>query len=415
MRILVVSQYFWPESFIITDIVKTLMLQGHAIEVLTGKPNYPDGKIFDGYVAEGSETECFNEAILVHRVPIFARGKGDAISLFRNYCSFVFNGLKHFHKVVKGKSFDVIFVFAPSPITQVIPAIYLKLKMKTHLAVWVQDLWPESLKGTGFIRNPVLLAVVGVMVRCIYRFTDTLLIQSHAFHEPLARYACPKKIIYYPNSYLDSPHQSGAETQTTQAILDIMSKSFCLVFAGNLGSAQSLETLVHTAKKIQHLPEIKLIVIGSGSMEGWLNQEVTLNGLDNLVLVGRFLPVEMPRFFSQADGLLVTLKKEEVFAYTVPSKIQAYLAAGRPIVAALDGEGAKIVSDSGAGLSYPAEDHEGLAKGIEQLYKMSPSERDRLGASGRAYYLENFEMKKQCQRLVEILQTRITVTGKEEI
>jgi len=412
LNILLVTQYFWPESFIINDLVKTLVFQGHTVEVLTGNPNYPEGKVFEGYTADGCMDELFDEVVTVHRVPLYPRGQGGAKNLLRNYCSFVFNGLKYFHRAVKGKPFDVIFVFAPSPITQVIPAIYLKLKMKTHLAVWVQDLWPESLKATGFIRNPVLLGVVGVMVRCIYAFTDTLLIQSRAFHEPVSRYARSEKIVYYPNSYQNSSPQISAETQIPPAVLDMMAKNFCLVFAGNLGTAQSLETLVQAAENLQHLPEVKLVVVGSGSMEEWLKQQVVSKGLDNLVLVGRFPATEMPQFFSRADGLLVTLKKEEIFAYTIPSKIQAYLAAGRPIVAALEGEGAKVVAEAEAGLTCPAEDYKGLAQCVEQLYKMSASERDKLGAAGRAYYLENFEMKRQCSRLVEILQDRIAATRK---
>ena len=412
MRILLLTQYFWPESFIINDLVKTLVSQGHMVEVLTGKPNYPDGKIFEEYTAEGCMDEYFDETVCVHRVPLYPRGSGGAKNLLRNYFSFVYNGLKYFHSQVKGKHFDVIFVFAPSPVTQLIPAIYLKLKMKTYLAFWVQDLWPESLKATGFVRNPLILSAIGLMVRGLYSLTDTLLIQSRAFHEPVSRYACAEKIIYYPNSYQDLPHQISTDTQIPQAVIDMMANHFCLVFAGNLGTAQSLETLVQAAENLQHLPEVKLIVVGSGSMEEWLKQQVVSKGLDNLVPVGRFPSDEMPQFFSRADGLLVTLKKEEIFAYTIPSKIQAYLAAGRPIVAALDGEGAKVVTEAGAGLTCPAEDHEGLASCIEHLYKMPASERRKLGAAGRSYYLENFEMRKQAERLVEILQNRIAAIGK---
>ncbi|MFT4636186.1 MAG: glycosyltransferase involved in cell wall biosynthesis [Chitinophagales bacterium] len=412
LQILIVSQYFWPESFIINDLVKTLVSQGHMVEVLTGKPNYPDGKIFEGYTAEGCMDESFDEGVTVHRAPLYPRGESGAKNLFRNYFSFVFNGLKYFHRSVKGQSFDVIFVFAPSPVLQVIPAIYLKFKMKVHLALWIQDLWPESLKATGYIRNPLMLSAIGWLVRGLYALTDTLLIQSRAFHNPVSRYARSGKIAYFPNSYQDFPHEIDSETQIPQAVLDLMTKYFCLVFAGNLGKAQSLETLVQAAENLKHLPEVKLIVVGSGSMEEWLKQQVASKELDNLVLVGRFPSNEMPQFFSRADGLLVTLRKEEIFAYTIPSKIQAYLAAGCPIVAALDGEGAKVIAEAGAGLTCPAEDFKGLAQRIGQLYKMSAQEREKLGCAGRAYYLEHFEMKRQCSRLVEILQGRIAAARK---
>ena len=412
LRILLVSQYFWPESFIINDLVKTLVAQGHFVEVLTGKPNYPDGEIFDGYTADNCMNELFIDRVIVHRVPLHPRGSGGAKGLLKNYCSFVFNGLKHFHRLVKDKQYDVIFVFAMSPIIQVIPAIYLKFRMKLHLAVWVQDLWPESVKATGFIKNPLMLLVLGWLVKTLYFFTDTLLVQSRAFHKPVSRYARSDKIVYYPNSYLDTQLQVSSETQIPRAVLDMMEKHFCLVFAGNLGTAQSLETLIQAAENLRHLPEVKLVIVGSGSMESWLKQQVASKNLDNLLLVGRFPPTEIAQFFSRAEGLLVTLKKEEIFSYTIPSKIQAYLAAGRPIIAALDGEGAKIIDEADAGLTSPSEDYQSLVICIEQLFNMSASEREKLGLAGRAYYLENFEMKTQCNRLVEILQDRI-MAGKK--
>ena len=411
-RILLVSQYFWPESFIINDLVKTLVAQGHFVEVLTGKPNYPDGAIFDGYTADKCTNELFMHGVTVHRIPLHPRGRGGARGLFKNYFSFVLNGLKHFYRLVKSNQYDIIFVFAPSPIIQVIPAIYLKFRMKLHLALWIQDLWPESLKATGFIKNPFMLSVLGFFIKGLYSLTDTLLIQSRAFYGPVSRYARSDKIVYYPNSYPDIHLKVGADTQIPQTVLNMMEKYFCLVFAGNLGTAQSLETLVQAAENLRHLPEVKLVIVGSGSMESWLKQQVVSKKLDNLVLVGRFPSTEIAHFFSRAEGLLVTLKKEEIFAYTIPSKIQAYLAAGRPIIAALDGEGARIIDEAGAGLTSPSEDAQSLVLCIEQLFNMSATERKKLGLAGRAYYLENFEMETQCNRLIEILQDRIMADKK---
>nr|WP_276559052.1 glycosyltransferase family 4 protein [Fluoribacter dumoffii] len=182
----------------------------------------------------------------------------------------------------------------------------------------------------------------------------------------------------------------------------------CFVFAGNLGTAQALDTLMQAAEKLQHLPECKIILIGSGSQTDFLKKHIAEKNLKNVLLPGRFPPSLMPEIFSLATGLLVTLKDEEIFSYTIPSKIQAYLAAGRPILAALNGEGARIVLEAGAGLVSPAEDSAALAKNMEQLYHMTPSEREKLGKAGRSYFLEHFEMKKQSQRLIEILSSRIT-------
>lgn len=408
LNILLVSQYFWPESFIVNDLVKSLVNQGHTVQVVTGKPNYPGGKIFQGYTAEGCVNELFEHHVAVHRVPLRPRGAGGAKNLLLNYLSFVLSGLWFFPRAVRGGAFDVIFVFAPSPITSVIPAIYLKWRLNSHLAVWVQDLWPESLSATGFIRNRMALRLVGWLVRGIYACTDTLLVQSKAFAAPVARYAREDKIFYYPNSHQDSPLQPVTGTQVPAELLEQLEQNFCLVFAGNLGTAQAVETLVQAAERLRHLPGCKLVLVGSGSMLAWIETQKGLRGLDNLILAGRFPPSEMPQFFSRAAGLLVTLKREEIFAYTIPSKVQAYLAAGRPVIAALDGEGARVIEEAGAGLSCRAEDSAGLARCIEQLFHMSPEEREKLGQSGREYFLANFEMTRQSQRLVEILGNRIS-------
>jgi glycosyltransferase involved in cell wall biosynthesis len=323
-----------------------------------------------------------------------------------NYLSFILNGLKFYPGAVQGERFDAIFVFAPSPITSVIPAIYLKWKLRSHLAVWVQDLWPESLSATGFIKNKAVLGIVGWLVKGIYAFVDTLLIQSRAFRDPVARYANPGKVVYYPNSYQDVP-PSVEETRIPAPLLAELDNHFCLVFAGNLGTAQSVETLVEVADKLRDLSEIRIVLVGSGSMSSWIEAQKQSRALDNLVLAGRFAASEMPHFFSRAAGLLVTLKQDEAFSYTIPSKVQAYLAAGRPIIAALDGEGARVIQEAGAGLTTAAQDSDGMANCIEQLFRMASDERESLGRAGRVYYLEHFEMERQSQRLVEILSSRI--------
>jgi len=407
MKLLVVSQYFWPETFIINDLISKLVDQGHEVVVFTGKPNYPSGKIFAGYSLGGVQRELFDGRVEVIRVPLWPRGSGSALNLALNYLSFVVSGLALSSLLLRKRKFDSVLVFAPSPITSVIPAIFLKWRLKSHLAIWVQDLWPESLSATGFIRNRMALRLIGWLVRGIYACTDTLLVQSKAFKVPVARYAREDKIVYYPNSHLDSPLQPATCAQVPAELLAQLEQNFCLVFAGNLGTAQSVETLVQAAERLRHLADCKLVLVGSGSMVGWVEEQKALRGLDNLILAGRFPPSEMPQFFSRAAGLLVTLKREEIFAYTIPSKVQAYLAAGRPVIAALDGEGARVIDEAGAGLSCPAEDSAGLARCIEQLFQMSLEEREKLGQSGREYFLANFEMARQSQRLVEILENRI--------
>lgn len=169
MRILVLSQYFYPESFIINNIVSKLVEQGHDVTVATGKPNYPDGDVFDGYTAKGVQHDTFQEVVDVVRVPLWPRGRGGAKNLVLNYLSFMFTGLACFPWLLRKRQFDAILVFAPSPITQAIPAILLKWLKGAKLALWVQDLWPESLSATGFVKNRHALRAIGWMVRAIYK------------------------------------------------------------------------------------------------------------------------------------------------------------------------------------------------------------------------------------------------------
>lgn len=411
MKLLIVSQYFWPENFIITAIVRKLMDQGHEVTVATGKPNYPDGEVFAGYRAWGTQHERFESRIDVFRVPLWPRGRGGAGNLILNYLSFVFSGLVFFPWLLRKREFDAILVFAPSPISQVIPAIFLKWLKKAHLAVWVQDLWPESLAATGFVKHPHLLKGMGHLVRCIYAGCDTLLVQSQAFIDPVARYARLDKIIYYPNSMDAQPPLSPQPLP--QALAREMERHFCVVFAGNLGTAQALDTLVQAAAALRDEPRIRLILVGSGSRLGWLQAQKQANLLDNLVLPGRFPMEAMSQIFERASVLLVSLKDEEIFAQTVPSKIQAYLAAGRPIIASLRGEGARVIDEAGAGYSCEPEQAQALAGCIRRMASLPPEELAAMGGSGRAYFDKHFDMARQIDYLIALLKERASVGEKK--
>jgi glycosyltransferase involved in cell wall biosynthesis len=402
MRILVLSQYFWPESFIINDIVRTLSEQGHEVTVATGKPNYPDGKVFDGYRAWGTQRERYLNRVDVVRVPLWPRGQGGAKNLVLNYLSFVLAGLLCLPWMLRKREFDAILVFAPSPITQVIPAIALKWLKKAKLALWVQDLWPESLSATGFVKNPKLLKVVGQMVKIVYRPCDLLLVQSRAFVEPVARYADPQKIVYYPNSI--DVRSRGAVAPIPETLQSVLDNYFCVVFAGNLGTAQALDTLLQAAVHLRDDPQIRLVLVGSGSRLEWLKAQRHAHSLENLVLPGRFPMEAMSGIFQRSGALLVSLNDEEAFAQTVPSKIQAYLAAGRPIIASINGEGARVVSEAKAGLTSQAEKVLPLVANIRAMKALSEVERATMGASGRAYFDAHFEMNTQMTCLIEILQ-----------
>lgn len=407
MRILIVSQYFWPESFLINDLAKQLTESGHEITVLTGKPNYPDGDIYPGYKQEGSQIE-FLDKVEVLRVPLRARGSSNAINLILNYLSFVFSGIRNFPRLVKGREFDTILVFAPSPITSAIPAIWLKKKLGIHLAVWVQDLWPESLSATGFIHNKWVLRSVGLLVRWIYRQSDTLLIQSEAFRAPVEMLSNSEKIFYYPNSILRAQKKVVTiSDEVPSELKELFRSNFCVVFAGNLGKAQALETIVEAAERLIEQKDVKIVLVGSGSMLDWVFSEKQRLGLSNLIIAGRFSPSVMPSIFQMSSALLVSLKDEDIFNYTIPSKVQSYLASAKPVIAAVNGETARVINSAKAGISCQAEDPDSLVCSIQKLYRMSDSERMELALNGGRYFEEHFEMSKQAERLVELLENRI--------
>lgn len=396
MRILIVSQYFWPESFRINDLVQSLAQQGHAVEVLTGKPNYPEGKFFTGYTACGVVIESWR-GILVYRVPMLARGSKSVVKLALNYLSFIVSGLLFAPWILKNKKYDVIFVYAPSPVFQVIPASFLGWLKGVPVVLWVQDLWPQSAEATGYIKSPSLLKLLQKFVRFTYAHTDLILVQSEAFIEPVAKLAQNIPIEYYPNSV-----EKEFYTHDTVVAPEINSlqSGFTVLFAGNIGVAQSMQTIVAAAERLSAYPEIKIVVLGSGSKFDWLEKQVADKKLSNLYLEGRY-PVEvMPSLMRQASALLVTLAKQPIFELTIPSKIQAYLAVGKPIIACLNGEGAKIITEANAGVAIEAEDDIGLAEAIIKLYKMPKLALEQMGVNGRDYFKMHFDEEMLTTKLI---------------
>ncbi|VAX08696.1 Glycosyl transferase, group 1 family protein [hydrothermal vent metagenome] len=398
MRLLIISQYFWPENFRINDLAKALVERGHEVTVLTGKPNYPAGTFFSGYGFFKLREEQRN-GVTIKRVPLIPRGDGSGVRLAINYLSFVLSACLLGPFRCRG-NFDFVFVFEPSPFTVGIPGMLFRWLKKAPMMFWVQDLWPESLTAAGAVRNPHILRWLGHMVRIIYHRCDRVLVQSEAFMEPAtAAGADPKRTYYFPNwaEKLYQPLSLPSDAVERGEIPD----KFCILFAGNLGEAQSLETIVQAARKVdEHEKDISWIMIGDGRRLTWMKSEVERLGLEKQIhFLGRRPMESMPRYFALADALLVTLRPDPIFSRTIPSKVQAYLACGRPIVAALDGEGARIVRDSAAGIVVNAGDADALAKAVLALKAMSADEREQMGQHGRTYFENYFESEMLISRL----------------
>jgi glycosyltransferase involved in cell wall biosynthesis len=397
---LIVSQYFWPESFRINDLVKTLLEKDVEIDVLTGKPNYPEGNIYKGYGALGCQIEEWKGATL-YRLPLMPRGAKSGTRLAMNYLSFVLSGLIFGPWLLRARRYDVIFVYGISPILQAIPANFLGWLKGCPVVLWVQDLWPDSLSATGYVQNHYALAAVRQVVRFIYRHVDLLLVQSRLFEEPVRALASGTPIVYYPNSVDDSFAKPVA---AAPPLVEGLNEGFSIMFAGNIGAAQAVGVIVEAASLLRENADINFVVLGDGSSREWMLTEVKKRGLTNLHLPGRF-PVEtMPGFMQSASVLLVTLADQTIFAATVPSKVQAYMAAGRPIIASLNGEGARLIVDAGAGVASPAEDAKALVGAILHIYGLSPDERKVLGDNGRRYCLEHFDHDRLVDQLIGHLQ-----------
>lgn len=402
LKILLVTQYYWPESFRITDLALGLKDRGHEITVLTGLPNYPGGRLFRGYGPFRPATET-HQGIEIKRVPLVPRFAGRGWQLALNYLSFALSASVLGPLRCRGP-FDLIFVYEPSPVTVALPAIVVKALTDAPILLWVQDLWPESLAATGAVTSPRMLGWVERLVRFIYRRCDRILVQSEGFVPRVAALdADPARIVYFPN-WAEPLYRPVAIAPDTSQRADLP-RGFRIMFAGNIGAAQSFETILAAAERLRDHDEIQWIILGDGHQRPWVAREVERRRLSGCVrLLGQH-PVEtMPTYFALADALLATLRDDPVFALTIPSKIQSYQACGRPILAALNGEGARVVQESGCGLTCAAGDGEGLARAVMTLYRMSPEERESMGARGRAYFVANFERSMLLDKLEAWMQ-----------
>ncbi len=399
MNILVITQYFFPENFRINDVCIGLKERGHTVTVLTGKPNYPSGRYFKGYSWSLNNFEEWN-GLDVYRSNLLLRGNGRTISLFLNYFSFAI--FSTFKLLTIKSNFDRIFVFAPSPITVGIPGIFASKIFKAKSILWVHDLWPESIRIAGGIENKIILGLIDRMTRWIYKNVDKILIQSEGFRSYIDNQVSNKKKIYYYPFYAEPFYK--VENPDPQ-YLNQLPSGFKLIFAGNIGEGQSFPTLLEAAKilKGMNLP-IHWIIFGDGRMKENVEREIIEYGLsDFFILKGSLAATEMPKYFCCVDGLIVSLKKSEIFSITIPGKLQSYLACGKPIIGSLDGIGANIINESKSGITAKAESVDDLVSAVVKLYNSTPNERLQMGLNARSYFEKEFERESLLNKLDEII------------
>jgi glycosyltransferase involved in cell wall biosynthesis len=411
MRLLVVTQYFWPENFRINDLVAELVNRGHQVTVLTGLPNYPEGKVFQGYSDNPQLYSNYKGADVV-RVPMMPRGDG-GLKLILNYLTFAASASILGMWKLRGRQFDAIFAYEPSPITVGLPASLMRTVKQAPLVFWVLDLWPETLQAIGVVRSRAVLYALEKLVTFIYKRCDLILAQSKTFVPQIKKYAGINHCVEYFPSWAEDCE----DLQTVVPAKEVLVKPrvFNVMFAGNIGEAQDFPAILAAAEILKYQPNICWLIVGDGRLAGWVADEIKARGLESCVfLLGRFPAERMSSFFKHADSLLVSLKNEPIFSLTIPAKLQSYLVAGKPVLAMINGEGARVINESGSGISCPAGDSQALANSVLKLFSISAKEREEMGRKGLEYSNREFNRRFLIDKLVVMLeQTQIAKSDRK--
>ena len=331
MRILIATQYFHPENFKSNDVAFELAKRGHIVTVLTNIPNYPQGKFYKGYGIFRRRIETVN-GVKIYRTFVIPRGKGGGIMLALNYFSWAFIAsvwaffLAVFHR------YDAIIVHETSPVTQGFPALVVKWMQRIPLYFWVLDLWPESLRAAGGINNKYVLGFFTKVTQFIYNHSTKILMSSEGFRKSIMEkgdYA--DKLIYFPNWAED------VFADASDYPIPSLPDGFRVMFAGNIGESQDFENVMQAALLLKDRKDIKFIFVGDGRRKPFVEEFIRQHSLEDTVFTpGRF-PIEaMPTFFLHADAMLLSLKDDLIFNLIVPAKLQAYMSAGKPVVAMTD-------------------------------------------------------------------------------
>lgn len=403
MKVLVICQYFYPEEFKVNELVEGLVKSGNEVTVLTGKPTYPRGDYPKGYKFWGVQHEDYKGARVI-RVPELTRGNGGSIGLARSYFSFLISSSLYakFHKIEA----DAILCFQLSPVTMTNAALIYQKKTKAKLVHWVQDLWPESVTATTSIKDGFVVNILEKFVTKIYKRSDVILVQSKAFKESIcAKGDFENKLVFAPN-WAESTFINADTSIDSKFPLQPSDKEFRVMFAGNIGEAQDFGNIINAANLTKDIPQIKWIVVGDGRARENAEAEVKRLGLeDTIKFLGRYPVTEMPKFFAQADAMLVTLTNKFIFSLTIPSKTQAYMASGKPILTMLNGAGNEVIEEAKCGLTANAEDYQKLAENVKKMYAMSKADLSEMGKNAKAYYDRYFEKEMVINRVNEILRS----------
>lgn len=405
MRILILTQWYPPEpAILLQELAQSLQNRGHELAVLTGFPNYPSGEIYPGYHLRWRQRETLAGVPLI-RVPLYPDHSRSGIRRVLNYISFALSSALLGPWLAPRP--DVMFVYHP-PLTIGIPAYLLSRLWRVPFVYQIQDLWPETLRATGMLHNERLLGWIDRFARSVYARASHILVISPGFRANLLNKGVPADKIHVISNWVEFEDGPAAHSDPELAAQLGLAGRFNIMFAGNMGQAQGLETVIEAAVLLTDLPEVQFVLVGDGVALPHLTQAVQEKNLPNVRFLGRYPQQAMPDLYALADALLVHLKNEPLFAITIPHKILTYLGAGKPILAAVAGDAADLVAAAGAGISCPPEDPQALAETVRRLYSMSPEERQTLGERGLRAAHTSYSRDELVGRIEAVLQKAVS-------
>ena len=397
MKILVFSQYFYPENFRINTLCRELVSRGHEVTVVTGYPQYPYGKIYEGYGFELPYDTEWN-GVKICRVKVHPRGS-NLLGMLRNTVDYVVQANRWVRNC--REKFDAVYVFEVSPVTVGLPAVTYKKKFGTPMFFNLQDLWPENVEEVLGIRFAPLTWLINRIVDRIYGASNKILCASNGFADNLRHRGVEEgKIVFWPQFCTDPDLTAAQKPEIYRE------DTFNIVFAGNLGDAQGLDLMVDAALELKDSP-IRWYLVGDGRARARLEQKVLDCGVsEQVTFVGRVSEAEADRYVHFADCAYLSFKDNKIFNMTLPAKLQTYLACGTPILAAAGGESARLVGDNGIGFVCPPK-LEALVQTASKAAAMSRQDRSAMGQAAREYYEAHFNQDTLVSQLEEMMRNEL--------
>lgn len=399
-KVLLLTQWFDPEpTFKGLVFAKELLDQGFDVEVLTGFPNYPGGRVYPGYRVRWIQREIM-EGVHVTRVPLYPSHDQSALKRAFNYVSFLLSSL--IYGLFFARRFDVIYAYHP-PLSVGITASLLKIFRRKPLVYDVQDMWPDTLKATGMLGNERLLSLIGKVCDWVYRRSDAIVVLSPGFKKLLIERGVPTEKIEIIYNWAD---EKSLQSPAGSLPNDFPGATrFKILFAGNMGKAQALDTILESAAilKAHHSPAT-FVLVGGGVETERLKLKSKELGLDNVQFIAPMPMSQIGTVLQAADVLLVHLRKNPLFKITIPSKTQAYMAAGKPILMGVDGDAAELIAQSQSGWIIPSENAQVLALEVTKLIKLMPDDLKAKGKQAKSFYERELSVKVGVGRFADIFR-----------